>query len=508
MSLSRHPSSEPIIVQNPLSGYVPSVLSVMPETQSQPIETQSQPIETQSQPNETANQTTSSESQNNDTEYFQNDYVFMLMGHSGEENLNGYNRFELNNNDFYANATLCGRVTYGFTEGLLEKFLFHTSQIRIPKPNNISYYPEHNDPKSIFASVNESSNIYNSNSLLPTRIKYQANPYKIYVPFSKSHMTRSAPNTTYSYFCTRKVITGFKLNNKKSVKNILGFTIDYKEYRLIPVEFSGIVFKMNYSNSGRIEDYIEHNTLIDMKANQAAIETVFGLNPRPITTFYIIVSPELKYRAYNQKMLKYSEYFSIITYEHLIEHINHIRKPGDPIINKLDILDVLYDTKINIPDLFVLLRGMRNDNKPMLIINPLCRGVYIKTKKQLIPHIKRDFSSLFTSTRSLKGTNTNRYKVSKGYLQQQAAQIEQKALNPSWFRRKFTRKRNANSIKRNIMNRQYKTIRNRLYPTNKTQQPNIDNIKTLLNLENENKIANWEKYLSTVPPPKKPWWRF
>ncbi len=114
MSLSQSAiKGQPVIVKNPLSDFVTSERSSITNKNksglsSQPFEVTNPIMDVSQQENESEY---FADQQENEPEYFADQHVFMLLGHAADNKLS--ERYDLKDNEFYANEKTCGRVTSG-----------------------------------------------------------------------------------------------------------------------------------------------------------------------------------------------------------------------------------------------------------------------------------------------------------------------------------------------------------------------------------------------------------
>ncbi len=450
--------------------------------------------------------------------YFKYDHVFLLNGHGSDVEYEL--RYKLKNNEFYANSTTCGRLGISSEAHHSERLnrFFSSSSIKIPKPNNSSYYSSNSN--NIF-SIDTTSK-WNSKNNDKTITEKDA--YKIYVPFSKSILTQTIPITIYQYL-------SLHLANKWQAT---------KNYSIVPIMFSGIINKQKFPKDINYI-YNKSDTCRIGRAFTQMFWYIFGNRPVPENhvKFYLIFDEDSLYdryysnkpiHIYNRQIIKEVSQFSFISLEEIILYNlnkNFQPSPALPYLyNKRTIQNsnITWNDIINelsiipIPELYNLLREKLNDDDPIFIINPLCRGIPnipSVDRNTIVPRLKRDLSSLFTSKRSLKGKETQRYAISKEPFQLALQSVTANNIQPvkeTLFSSLFTRKKTRNEKrkayneqrKRQIMNKQYKMMYNRIHGDETGEKLHINQIKQIFNLENEEQIADWERYLESSSEPRRP----
>lgn len=437
-------------------------------------------------------------------EFFEKDHVFYLSGHGSDDPISTQ-RYTLKDNEYYINVTTCGFVTMA-SQTQTNKHIYELgkSNITVPQETNSSY--------AIFNNLNMFKNTEHYDKFHNADIKHESDTLKVYVPFSESNTTRTIPPTKYymfNYHLMKK-----NANVISNVYNLRDLGIDPNlSYDIYQIGLSGIIpsnsfigNKYNniaktsvYSNGFNIES-VESPKELENK--NIIISKIFNIKRPYASMFFYIIPSDNGYNIdifapgllheYNRNVIRHVLRYSIIPFHPIV-------------LRRLAITnyDDLLTSSIDVSELFSIARSWVDDNKPILIINTLCRALpdYLKKTRHKLRELERNYSTLFSSARSVKA---NRFQKSKEGLKQQLAEINSNITRRSqqvpWYKKMFTTKpANNNQTKKRIMNKQYKAIQNRLYGkqsffTTRKYAPTINQISKIVPQE---QIENWRSYLAT-----------
>ncbi len=388
--------------------------------------------------------------------YFENSHVFLLAGH-GEDT--GGIRYELKENEFYATPTRCGRL------GIMEtikymNFVRHNPQIKIPtRGNDSSLYPLNYED----FPFRESSSIMNVANERGQRLYLnQTNTqheFKIYYPFSSKSHTKSIPNVLFYYF------SHFLIGRSRYTGPAISFnyggsidTINPGEYILFQITFSGALNPNSY-NQEFVTGYNDRlmplsNQLVQLfgvTANMYSNSLLFFIPTEEYET--VLYNSDKSYYKYLRELLNLFSLLSIIKYTELIDIRADTR-----------LIDVL-NMKINIQIIYEKLREQVRDNKPIFIINPLCRQLVAAARPR-----EHRLSNNSNVEMNIRGT------INRGQRSRYAT------------KRRITRKK--------VMHNAFKRLINNVY-TNGIKKGNLKEPE-LANLSGITNTRAWRNYIDHI----------
>ncbi len=296
----------------------------------------------------------------NNTKYFDNSHVFLLSGHG----IDTGKRYRLKDNEYYASPTQCGRVSVMTSERLFYDWIVHNPSIKIP---NSSYAYTLNYTNFPFK---ESSQLYHNIGILE-KPNSSIDNWKIYFPQSQSSKTNSIPSFSFGYFNYHhdKIIIPIRITNRLFTYNgktqiLSGF------YNISLLSYSGILqpnsmtteFQEKVNALNAVSETINNDFLDDVMSEQ--IKNGFLILIYPISDFNsALYSSQEPYALYLKDALDVYSSLSFIDYKDYID----LENPS------LKLKDVVY-LQIDSERLFSDIRKKLGDEKPMFILNPLCRG--------------------------------------------------------------------------------------------------------------------------------------
>ncbi len=411
-------------------------------------------------PNPTSNRPPTNNSVASETIYFENSHVFLLAGH-GKDISN--ERYKLKENEFYATPTKCGRLGLVFVNDYI-KFLHHNPSIKIPNPANTeSLYPlnYNNFPFKKTSSINKSN-------LALFGLKRKINTedgFKIYHSNTKFKYTNTIPGTHYYYFNQHLIKENVRPKTYGDTAFEYGGKTDYiysmSSYNIFQITISGAI------NPNTSTDSFD-NALQVLLPSSNELEKIFELKPAPPHTLTVIFSSNDQYNgelfSSNISYYKYLKYvldlmssLSGINYRELID----ITRPD------LKLFDVL-TFGVSMNDLFTKLREKVGDDKPIFVINPLCRESTFRGRHE---HTLRNNSNIESNIlRTTRSKNINS---------------------------RYIRKRNI--TRRYVLHNAFKRILNMTYK-NGVRKSNLKS-KIFENLSNIPSMK-WSSYLYSIPADK------
>jgi hypothetical protein len=380
---------------------------------------------------------------NTPVEYFNNDHVFALSGHSSDDLFSA--RYSLKSNEFYANATICRRVTSLPTKPFGEFIdINNTQKFRIPKPGDKSYYILDSPSFPFRTTLSKDKNKQNG------AYTFEQDAFKIYVPFSEAENTRTIPNSSFSicddlYKDDRTLLETDKrkiiYNGKEYIFPPGKYTIRYIRYCGVLSASSGKGSLILNNNYRKFED---NDKAMNVAAAKLDIDRIFRLDTTRMGTplvfpenqeFDVLFNKPGVFNDYLRNAFDIAFSASVLHYSELV-NMAYYTSFGE----------ILF-ASLHVDELFEKIRRKLNDNKPIFIINPLCRAVTtVSNVDKKIVKLKRQNSITGTNLLSLGSKNTARYKKKKKYLR---SKVLSRILNTT---RKNLQKQNKQSIHNNILN--------------------------------------------------------
>ncbi len=331
--------------------------------------------------------------------YFENSHVFLLAGHG--EDLGTGERYELKQNEFYASATQCGRISGSIIQDKF-KFITHNPTIKIPDESvPSSLYPLNypNFPLKKYMSSEYTPNSYKFNT--------QIDAMKIYFPQSQFSHTKTIPLTNFhpvSFWKDEKSINyqgnpiPFEYNGKTD-------NINPAEYNIYILTISGVQ-RPNIN----IEEYNRKFNELKLKSDYLRENLfpnhVFKLN-FDFKYFLSIILPKNVGVYFNSNMSYYMYAKDVIetvfslSFIRLDEFIN--------ILNPILTFHNIFYFKIRIDNLINKIRTKLGDDKPILIINNLCRPVPEELRHK-IPELRYN-SNTEINVRTIKSKKRLNYSI-------------------------------------------------------------------------------------------------
>ncbi len=312
---------------------------------------------------------------NEQKHYFENSHVFLLAGHGSEL---GGERYELKPNEFYAIAMQCGRLSSFNPPKKYIDFVTHNPTIKIPDESiPSSLYPlDYPDfPFKQIGSLNQRFyNHYENTGITPNTVEDE---FKIYFPQSTFSHTKTIPFAIYhplAYWKRPRV--NYKGNPIPFEFNGKTDNINEGVYDIYMVTISGLLrpnsitdnFKNNFNKLQLKSNYLYENLFPNIqKVNDNELFMIIAEDDN-------LKIPILK--DYNSNILSLVFSLSFFTLQDFIDM--------DPSFS--------WDTpfpnpKIRINDLFDNIRIQFNDNKPIFIINSICRYVLNTSKSTRINNL-------------------------------------------------------------------------------------------------------------------------
>jgi hypothetical protein len=365
-----------------------------------------------------------------DSEYFDNSRVFMLSGHGSHNPTDA--SYTLKENEFYASPTRCDYVTLG-TESQWFIFAKSNPTIVIPTPESKSYYSlnYNNFPFRKMKSIKKTMvNIKTRRPLPGEEFEVETNAFKMYVPFSSKEKTRTIPNNIFTFFSfhpnhnlpIRNSTFTFNGNvyDKSKFGNYIAGTLMISgilspntntevfedEFERIQVESNALLNAIgNYYPSMISSEGISHRISINNSGklrNQAyphkfvlfIILPEYALNAN-VFNDYSILDPLLEYC---KRAMNLMASLSVISID---EFASSKSTFGGRLFAQQPIINVFRLIRNNL-----LTRFPTNINKPILLLNPLCRD----TPDIIGPLVRGNIRNA-TNIRSLsKNRSTKRYK--------------------------------------------------------------------------------------------------
>lgn len=315
--------------------------------------------------------------------FFDSSHIFFLAGHGTDS---GGPRYKLKENEFYASPTTCGRLGIGFDS---QKEIFASSNpfIKIPNvKNSSSLYPLNYNyfPFRTTASVKYKpgiKKIIGSPEL--TNIKFASNDWKVYFPQSDFIKTNSIPSFEYTCFSYQSAYKPIKVDYRDEPFQFEfnGETIIIKpgQYELYYLSISGAI-SPNSMVGTKGDVYMDRfNELYE--TSHLIIDKFSKYNPNiseQYGSLWVIVpisEPNLALYMDNNPIANYfREVVRLMFSLSFINFENYIK-----ITRTTTFIDVL-NTSIDSTTLFHDIRQKLGDEKPMFILNKLCRGITLTTE--------------------------------------------------------------------------------------------------------------------------------
>ncbi len=432
-----------------------------------------------------------------ESEYFSPDSIFLLAGHGY---YNPGPRYALKQNEFYSSVATCGESTFVNDLDFL-LFGLYNQQIKIPKSNSDTFYTL-NYPNSPFIESRVANILFSTHEPSPQNIKIVKHGYKMYVPFSKSKKTHTITNDFYRFISDMDikqqmlVIKNFQ-DKTQAIKldvpdsfNFGGMEYkrdDFGEFQLREISISGVL----HSAMSLTEEFIEQIT--DLKKKSDEIESIFL--DKPIKKKPIIFGQSSKYGGYDPKaftlnilLSEYSFNSNFFTDYSQSDPLLEYNKQAVLILSSLSyyplekflenglnstFLDVYQATR-KISEIYKYIQSTRKGNKPIIIINPLCRNYFGSNVNTRIEESNEETDPLSVHPAGPRYARM-RNKTRKNVANCKSHLTKKNKIRCAW--RKGLKQRFRYSRKQNL---------------------NANKIANFTNLKNIN-ANNWQKQINSLP---------
>ncbi len=336
-----------------------------------------------------------------DSEYFDNRRIFMLSGH-GNQNPDDVS-YTLNNNEFYAAPARCGFVTMG-SDLKWFSFLASNPKIKIPTSESKSFYTLNYEDFPFKTTKSIKNTNLNQITLMPLSGKTfneETNAFKMYVPFSSKEKTKTIPNNIFTFFSFHSHKTKLPITKKDFIFNGKTYeTAKLGNYIAGTIMPSGIL-------SPNTDTKVFEEEFDKLQVESDALLNAIGYFPTAIRPTSISFKGRTKINVsgkfYNEpSQAKYVLFIILPSYGFDVNYFDRSSNT-DPLLNYCKSVMQLMSSLSVIPieefkpdqhnfenilfaqqpvsQVFRLIRNKlryrspENENKPFLLLNPLCRNI-------------------------------------------------------------------------------------------------------------------------------------
>ena len=346
----------------------------------------------------------------NDNAYFKNENVFCLMGHGAYNNTEP-KFYKLAQNEFYANSTKCGFVAF-FDREKLNQFIFTKYKIPIPVQFTSTYHTLNALPVFKNSQQAHYSKLRNNQSITSNNVSISQNAFKMYVPFSHKTRTNTITNDIFYYFNTHK-LKNFTHNDTITFGG-KEHILPKDHYSIYTITWSGIV--PSHSN-----DKISDIDLSEMNKTTNWIIDTFNITdpliiPRTSPYVFVFIVPNPIFNSPYSTLHKNKDKISPL-YKHffdLLDTMSHLSIiPIKEFCLDYDNYTIgqIFNMNRPIKDIYEMIHSYKQNDEPILLINPLCRVKFNSTENNA--NQLQYESNENTNVRSIRKTRKHTYNALK-----------------------------------------------------------------------------------------------